>query len=142
MIGMAEGVSSAEDSMDEDSDLSRMRTATGHKKRPDDDSNLGRTRTATGHRKRRGKKNWQPNDFGIFLSLFLLHIIHVPFHIHHQLTERMFILFAYSFFIITHLSNSYIAAWLRCEACVCEVVVVAVVIVVVAVLLQLYRICL
>ena len=27
----------------------------------------------------RGKKDLQPNDFGIFLSLYLLHIIHVPF---------------------------------------------------------------
>ena len=53
----------------------------------------------------RGKKDWQPNDFDVFLSLYPLHIIHVPFHIHHQLTEFMFTLFAYPFFAITHLSN-------------------------------------
>ena len=67
----------------------------------------------------RGKKNWQPKDFGIFLSLLLLHIIRVPFHIHHQPTVSIFTLFAYPF-VITHLSNSYIASWLtfRCETCV------------------------
>ena len=54
----------------------------------------------------RGKKYWQPNDFGIFLSVLLLHVIHVPFHIHHQLTVSIFTLFMYPFFVITHLSNS------------------------------------
>ena len=49
---MADVAISVEDSLDDDSDLSRSRTATGHKKRPDDDSDLGRTRTATGHKKR------------------------------------------------------------------------------------------
>ena len=47
---MADGTSSAEDSPDNDSNLSR--TATGHRKRPDDDSDLGHTCTATGHKKR------------------------------------------------------------------------------------------
>ena len=61
-----------------------MRTATENKK----------------HMQHRGKKDLQPNDFSIFLSLFLLHIIHVPFHLHHQLTERIFTLFAYPFFVI------------------------------------------
>ena len=46
---MADGAISAEDSLDDDSDLSHTRTATGHKKHLDDDSNLGRTHTATGH---------------------------------------------------------------------------------------------
>ena len=38
----------------DDSDLSRMCPATGHRKHPDDDSDLGRTRTrtATEHWKR------------------------------------------------------------------------------------------
>ena len=45
-IGMAGGVISAEDSLDDDSDLSCMRTGTGHKKCPDDDSDLGRTQEA------------------------------------------------------------------------------------------------
>ena len=35
-----------------------------------------------------------------------LHIIHIPFHIHHQLTECIFTLFPYPFFVITYLSNS------------------------------------
>ena len=48
---MADGASSAEDSPDDDSNLSRTCTATGHRKRPDDDSDLDRTRTVTGHRK-------------------------------------------------------------------------------------------
>ena len=30
-----------------------------------------------------GKNAWQLNDYSIFLSLLLLHIIHVPCHIHH-----------------------------------------------------------
>ena len=49
---MADDASSAEDSPDDDSDLSRTRTTTGHRKRPDDDSDLGRTRTATGQKQR------------------------------------------------------------------------------------------
>ena len=49
---MVKGANLAEDSPDDDSDLGRTRTATGHRERPDDDSDLGRTRTATGHRKR------------------------------------------------------------------------------------------
>ena len=49
---MVDGVSSAEDSLDDDSDFSRTCTTTGHRKRPDDDSDLGRTRTATGQKKR------------------------------------------------------------------------------------------
>ena len=44
---MADGASSAEDSPDDDSDLSRSCVTTGHRKRPDDDSDLGRTRTAS-----------------------------------------------------------------------------------------------
>ena len=52
MLGMADGASSAEDSLDNDSDLSRMCTTTGHRKRPDDDSDMGRTRTTTGQKKR------------------------------------------------------------------------------------------
>ena len=48
---MADGASSAEDSQDDDSNLSHTHTATGHRKRLDD-SDLGCTRTATGHRKR------------------------------------------------------------------------------------------
>ena len=50
MLGMADGASSAEDSQDDDSNLSHTHTATGHRKRLDD-SDLGCTRTATGHRK-------------------------------------------------------------------------------------------
>ena len=52
LLGMADGASSAEDSPDDDSDLSHMCTTTGHRKRPDDDSDLGRTRTATRQKKR------------------------------------------------------------------------------------------
>ena len=92
MIGMADGASSAEDSPDDDSDL--CRTGTGVQL-----SDTGST--AQARLPHRGK-DWQLNAyFGIFLSLFLLHIIHVPFHIHHQLTERIFTLFMYPFFVIT-----------------------------------------
>ena len=51
-LGMADVASSAEDSLDDDSNLSHTCTTTGHRKRPDDDSDLGRTRTATGQKKR------------------------------------------------------------------------------------------
>ena len=51
LIGMAKGATSAEDSPDDDSNLSRTYTATGYKKFPDDNSDMGRTHTATGHRK-------------------------------------------------------------------------------------------
>ena len=71
---MADGASSAEDSPDDDSDL--CRTGTGVQL-----SDTGST--AQARLPHRGK-DWQLNAyFGIFLSLFLRHIIHVPFHIHH-----------------------------------------------------------
>ena len=98
---MADSASSAEDSPDDDSDLSRMRTATGHKKRPDDNSDLGRTRTATGHRKRSSSQTAVQREEGLAAE----RLLHIPFHIHHQLTEYIFIHFAYPFFVITHLSN-------------------------------------
>ena len=54
LLGMADGASLAEDSSDDDSDLSRVRTATGHRKCPDDDSDLGTMCIATKH----GKRSW------------------------------------------------------------------------------------
>ena len=123
MLGMADGASSAEDSPDDDSDLGHTRTATGHRKHPDDNSNLGCTRTTTEHRKHSSSQTAAQRGERLAAER-LQHIafftscsyIHVPIHIHHQLTERIFTLFTYPFFVITHLS---IAAWLRCEACVC-----------------------
>ena len=47
---MADGASSAEDSLDDDSNLSNTCAITGHRKRQDDDSDLGHMRTATGHK--------------------------------------------------------------------------------------------
>ena len=62
---MADGTNSAEDSSDNDSNLSRTRAATGHKKRPDDDSDLGRSvqlpdtgSAAHARLPHRGKKDW------------------------------------------------------------------------------------
>ena len=49
---MADSASSAEDSPDDDSDLSRTSTTTGHRRRPDDNSDFSRTCATTGHRKR------------------------------------------------------------------------------------------
>ena len=71
---MAHGASSAEDSPDDESDLSCMHTATGHKKRPYDDSDLGRTRTATGHRKRNSSQTAVQREKGLAAKR-LLHII-------------------------------------------------------------------
>ena len=51
-LGMADGASSAEDNPDDDSDLSRTRTTTEHRKCLDDKSDLGCTHTATGQMKR------------------------------------------------------------------------------------------
>ena len=88
---------------DDESDLSRMRTATGHKKRLDDDSDLGHTRTATGHRKRSLNQTAAQREERLAAE----RLLHIPFfHIYHQLTERIFTLFAYPFFVITYLSNS------------------------------------
>ena len=114
---MADGASSAEDNPDDDSNLSRKRTAiyrTGHRKRPDDDSDLGRTRTATGHRKRSSSHTAalrkerltaeRLRHIIIFLYLILLHIIHVPLRVHHLAyctyinTFRVFLLYYYSSF--------------------------------------------
>ena len=119
---MAYGASSAEDSPDDDSDLSRTCTGTGHKKPPDDDSDLGGMCIATGHRKRPDDNS----DLGCTHTatthrersasqtaaqrkkgLPAERLLHIPFfHIHHQLTEHIFTLFTYPFFVITHLSNS------------------------------------
>ena len=49
--------SSAEYSLEDDSDLSHTRTATWHKKYQDDNSDLGCTHTATGHRKHRSSQS-------------------------------------------------------------------------------------
>ena len=53
---MAAGDSSAEDSPDDDSDLSRTCTTTGNTKHLDDNSDLGHTHTATGHKKRSSRQ--------------------------------------------------------------------------------------
>ena len=40
-------------------------------------------------------------------------------YVHHQLTAHIFTLFTYPFFVYcSSFKNSYIAAWLRCKACV------------------------
>ena len=83
---MADDASSAEDSPDDDSDFSHTSTTTGHRKRLDDDSELGRTCTATGQKKRslisqtaaQRVERLTVEHFSVFLSLLLLHIIHVP----------------------------------------------------------------
>ena len=101
---MAYSASSAEDSPDDDSNLSRTRTTTGHKKRLDDDSDLGSTHTAIRHRKHSSgqtatqrEKDWHANDFCIFLSsIYIISLLSV----------HTFTLFAYPFFVITHLSNA------------------------------------
>ena len=100
---MVYGTSSAEDSPDDDSDLSRTHTATGHKKPPDDDSDLGGMRIATGHRERSASQTAAQRKKGLPAE----RLLHIPFfHIHHQITECIFKLFTYPFFVITHLSNS------------------------------------
>ena len=79
------------------------RTATGHKKCPDDDSDLGHMHTATGHRRCSSSQTVVQRAGGLAAE----QLLHIPFfHTHHQLTERIFTLFAYSFFVITHLWNS------------------------------------
>ena len=57
---MADGASSAEDSPDDDSDLSRARTATGHRKH-----SSSQTQDRLWHS---DKNDRQLNDCGIFLS--------------------------------------------------------------------------
>ena len=100
---MAYGASSAEDSPDDDSNLSRTCTGTGHKKPPDDDSDLGGMRTATGHRERSASQTAAQRKKGLPAE----RLLHIPFfHIHHQLTEHIFTLFTYPFLVMTHLSNS------------------------------------
>ena len=87
---MADGASSAEDSPDDDSDLSRTCTTTGHRKRPDDDSDLGRTRTATGQKKRSLSQTAAQREERLAVER-LQHIpffitsssSYVPCHIHH-----------------------------------------------------------
>ena len=123
---MADGASSAEDSPEDDSDFSRTSTTTSHRKRLDDDSDLGRTRTATGQKKRSlisqtatHREERQLNDFSVFLSLLLLHIIHVPCQIHHlaYCTYSHFPPIPSSLLLIYQIHNLMIAARLKCEAC-------------------------
>ena len=69
--------SSAEDRPDDDSDLSRTSTATGHKKRLDDNSDLGRTRTATEHRKHSSSQTVVQREERLAAEKFR----HIPFFI-------------------------------------------------------------
>ena len=122
---MADGASSAEDSPDDDSDLSRTRTTTGHRKRPDDDSDLGRTRTATGQKQRSLSQTAAQREERLvvttsaysFLYYFFILYMYLAIYCTSFSLLYAFTLLPYPFFVITHLSNSYIAAWLRCEAC-------------------------
>ena len=122
---MADGASSAEDSPDDDSVFSRTSTTTGHRKRLDDDSDLGRTRTATGQKKRSlisqiaaqreerlAVERLQRIPFFITSSYYTCTLPYTSFSLLY-----VFTLSPYPFFVITHLSSSYIAALLKCEAC-------------------------
>ena len=107
-----------EDSSDDDSDFSGTCTTTGHRKRRDDDSDLGRTRTATGQKKRSlisqtaahreerlAIERLQHIPFFITSSYYTYTLPYTSFSLLY-----IFTLSPYPFFVITHLSNSYIAA--------------------------------
>ena len=115
---MDDGASSVEDSSDDDSDFSGTCTTTGHRKRRDDDSDLGRTRTATGQKKRSlisqtaahreerlAIERLQHIPFFITSSYYTYTLPYTSFSLLY-----IFTLSPYPFFVITHLSNSYIAA--------------------------------
>ena len=115
---MVDGASSVEDSSDDDSDFSGTCTTTGHRKRRDDDSDLGRTRTATGQKKRSlisqtaahreerlAIERLQHIPFFITSSYYTYTLPYTSFSLLY-----IFTLSPYPFFVITHLSNSYIAA--------------------------------
>ena len=114
---MADGASLAEDSPDDDSDLSRTRTTTGHRKRKDDDSDLGRTRTATGQKKRSLSQTAAQREERLVAER-LQHILFFITSSYYTCTLPCtsfsllyaFTLLPYPFFVITHLLNSYIAA--------------------------------
>ena len=93
-------------------------TTTGHRKRRDDDSDLGRTRTATGQKKRSlisqtaahreerlAIERLQHIPFFITSSYYTYTLPYTSFSLLY-----IFTLSPYPFFVITHLSNSYIAA--------------------------------
>ena len=114
LLGMADGASSAEDSPDDDSDLSHTRTTTGHRKCLDDKSNLGCTRTATGQMKhslisqtvaqreeRLAVERLQHIPFFITSSYYTCIFPYTSFSLLY-----VFTLPPYPFFVITHLSNS------------------------------------
>ena len=113
-LGMADSVSSAEDSPDDDSDFSRTCTTTGHRKRPDDDSDLGHPGTATGQKKcslisqtaahreeRLAVERLQHIPFLITSSYYTCTLPYTSFSLLY-----VFTLSPYPFFVITHLSNS------------------------------------
>ena len=81
-------VSSAEDSPDDDSDLSHTRTATERQKRPDNDSDSGHTRTATRHSKLKpdcctegGRIGSRTTSACSFIYFFFILYMHLPIYI-------------------------------------------------------------
>ena len=75
LIGMTYGASSAEDRPVNNSDLSRTRTATGHKKCLNDNSDLGHTHTTTGQRKRSSSQTAVQREEGLAAE----QLRHIPF---------------------------------------------------------------
>ena len=71
-LGMVDGTRSAEYSLDSNTNLSHTRKATRHRKCICAQL-LDRGSAPQAKLRHRGKNDWQPNDFGIFLSLLLLH---------------------------------------------------------------------
>ena len=134
-IDMADSASSAEDSLD-DRNLSCTCTASyWTQEAPKRRQRLGlnvysyQTQEAPRRRQRLGpyvysywtqEAQLKPDTVGrkigsrttyfdtFFSYFFVIYIMHVPFHTHHQLTERIFTPFAYPFFVIIYSSCSSI----------------------------------
>ena len=110
---MTDGASAAEDSPDDDSDLSRICTTTGHRKCPDDDSDLGRMRTATGQKKHSLSQTAAQRDERLVVER-LQHILFFITSSYYTCTLSctsfsllyVFTLLPCPFFVIKHLSNS------------------------------------
>ena len=74
---MADSASSAEDSPDNDRDLSRTCAITGHRKRLNDDRDLGHTCTATGHKKHSSSQTAAQREERLAVE----RLQHIPFFI-------------------------------------------------------------
>ena len=99
-LGMANGASSAEDSLDNNSKLSLLHTATGHREHSS-------SQTAAQREERLSAERLQHIPFFITSSYYTCTVATFPY----TSFSCIFTLFTYPFCVITHLSNKLLHSW-------------------------------